>query len=72
MSYKGYVKNGVVILQDGAALPEGTEVLVELSDSDPARTSGTPDDWKGKYRGQGPVPTEEDIREMRREAWPHW
>ena len=26
--------------------------------------------WKGIYAGLGPVPTLEDIREVRREAWP--
>jgi hypothetical protein len=29
MSYKGTVKNGVVVLEPGASLPEGTEVQVE-------------------------------------------
>ena len=29
MSYKGTVRNGVVVLQEGAELPEGTTVRVE-------------------------------------------
>ncbi len=29
MSYKGTVKNGVVVLEPGANLPEGTQVRVE-------------------------------------------
>jgi len=29
MSYRGTVKNGVVVLDSGAELPEGTSVLVE-------------------------------------------
>jgi hypothetical protein len=29
MTYRGKVQNGVVILQDSASLPEGTEVRVE-------------------------------------------
>jgi hypothetical protein len=39
MSYKGTVKNGVVVLEPGAKLPEGTRVRVEpeshpVSDAD--------------------------------------
>jgi len=29
MTYKGTIKNGVVVLENSAALPEGTEVRVE-------------------------------------------
>jgi hypothetical protein len=29
MTYRGYVKNGVIVLEDAAALPEGTKVQVE-------------------------------------------
>jgi hypothetical protein len=28
MTYRGHVKNGVIILDDQSALPEGTEVLI--------------------------------------------
>jgi hypothetical protein len=31
MIYRGHVKNGVVVLDDELALPDGTEVRVELS-----------------------------------------
>lgn len=40
MTYKGKVKNGVVVLEDGAAFPEGTEVRIEptcASESLPTR-----------------------------------
>lgn len=33
MSYKGTVKNGVVVLEPGANLPEGTQVRVEPDSS---------------------------------------
>ncbi len=29
MTYRGHVKNGVVVLEDGAALPEGVAVRVQ-------------------------------------------
>ena len=29
MTYKGHVKNGVIVLADGTSLPEGTAVRVE-------------------------------------------
>lgn len=25
--------------------------------------------WRGIFQGEGPIPTDDDIREMRREAW---
>lgn len=30
MTYTGHVKNGVIVLDDQAALPEGTEVIVTM------------------------------------------
>jgi len=38
MSYRGRVRNGMVVLDDSIALPEGAEVLVDLipkHDADP-------------------------------------
>jgi predicted DNA-binding antitoxin AbrB/MazE fold protein len=32
MSFKGHVQNGVVVLDEPASLPEGSEVRVELAD----------------------------------------
>lgn len=29
MTYRGHIRNGAVVLEPGAALPEGTEVLVQ-------------------------------------------
>jgi len=34
MSFKGHVQNGVVVLDEPASLPEGSEVRVELADSE--------------------------------------
>lgn len=39
MTFQGHVKNGVVHLDNGATLPEGTEVRVELA---PARSNTAP------------------------------
>jgi hypothetical protein len=54
MTYRGHVKNGVVVFDNGAPLPDGTQVqiTVELRDSD---------FWKGKSveelaREQGVTP----------------
>jgi hypothetical protein len=44
-------------------LPE-VESALSAGEASPRRQ------WKGIYRNTGPVPTEEDITEMRREAWP--
>lgn len=35
MTYHGRIKNGVITLDNGASLPEGTEVIVQLVDSRP-------------------------------------
>jgi len=40
MTYRGKVKNGVVILDDGASLGEGTAVRIEPIDAEPRTTSG--------------------------------
>ncbi len=38
MSYRGHVSNGVVVLEDGADLPDGTEVRVEPVETSPRKT----------------------------------
>jgi len=38
MTYRGRVKNGVVVLDDPVELPEGAEVRVELTDLAESRT----------------------------------
>ena len=37
MTYRGKVKNGVVVLEDDAKLPEGTDVRVEPVDEPPLK-----------------------------------
>lgn len=37
MTYRGHIKNGVVVMDEPSALPEGTEVWVDVPDS-PAST----------------------------------
>ena len=46
MSYKGTVKNGVVVLQPGAHLPEGTMVTVEPATMpvSPSALNGAPEE----------------------------
>ena len=34
MTYRGRVKNGVIVLDDPASLPEGTEVAIQPLDAD--------------------------------------
>jgi hypothetical protein len=71
MVCRGHVKNGVVVLDEAPELPEGAEVLVELvAPVQGGLSSPAKRDWKGIYRNTGPVPSEADIAEMRREAWP--
>ncbi|MCY2950887.1 MAG: hypothetical protein NTU53_02795 [Planctomycetota bacterium] len=36
MTYRGHIKNGVVVLDEPAELPEGAEVKVELDPPKPA------------------------------------
>jgi hypothetical protein len=43
MTYRGRVRNGVVVLEDGAALPEGTVVKVEQLEQPPAPPPSAPD-----------------------------
>jgi hypothetical protein len=50
MTFRGHVKNGVIVLDEAAQLPEGTEVRVEAvaastSEKRPPRVGGQ---WKGK------------------------
>ena len=44
-------------------------ILPELETALSDRRTAARRQWKGIYRGTEPVPTEEDIREMRQEAW---
>ena len=43
MTYRGRVKNGVVVLDDPSALPDGTEVSVRPLKARPPRGKGGPD-----------------------------
>jgi hypothetical protein len=50
MVYKGHIKNGVVVIDQDAALPEGTEVTVKVarvaSNSTKASTSPEPETFQ--------------------------
>jgi hypothetical protein len=49
MHYRGHVKNGVVVLDEVATLPEGIEVKIEI----PSETEGPPIlDENGETLGQ--------------------
>lgn len=70
MPYYGQFKNGVIVLNEPVKLQEGTLVKVEPVASQEQAKNTYPREWKGIFRNTGPVPTEEDIRQMRKEAWP--
>ena len=71
MTYKGHIENGVVVLDEPSALPEGTSVKVEpVQALESSMERGSPRNWKGVFRNTGPVPSDADIAEMRHEAWP--
>ena len=71
MPYRGRIKNGMVILDEVIPLPEGTPVIIEpVVTENRAENRATGRNWKGIFHDTGPVPTEADIAEMRREAWP--
>jgi hypothetical protein len=69
MPYYGQFTKGVIVLNDPVKLPEGTLVKVEPVASPGQEKNQPPREWKGIFRNTGPVPTEEDIRQMRDEAW---
>jgi hypothetical protein len=51
MSLTGHVQNGVIVLEEGTTLPEGTAVRVE-----PVVQADTGDDWAAellRWSGQG-------------------
>jgi hypothetical protein len=48
MKYRGHIKNGVVVLDDGATLPDGTEVLVRLVAHEPADAKPADDKTVGQ------------------------
>ncbi len=47
-----------------------TVILSDVEQTMEPKRPGAARRWRGAYAGTGPVPTEEDIREIRREAWP--
>jgi hypothetical protein len=44
MTYQGTIQNGVVVLENGVQLPEGTPVRVELLTPETENTSRSPKD----------------------------
>ena len=79
MRYKGIVKDGVIVLEEGMKLPEGTEVEVIIQSwwmSEEAKRNATDKEsfrkWLAecsKHRSQMPETTDrvQIIREMREE-----
>lgn len=71
MPYRGHVENGAVVLYEPTDIPEGTVVSVEpVIAGERAESPASRRNWKGVFRNTGPVPSEQDIAEIRREAWP--
>jgi hypothetical protein len=71
MTYTGHVQNGVVVVDDSIALPEGAAVRIEVIAAESNSISGGGHrNWKGIFRDSGPVPSLEEIRAIRRQHWP--
>ena len=72
MTYRGYIQNGVVVLQDAPILPDGTPVRVETESADTASLRpGTPaaalqaaGTWQGK-----PGELDSLLDELRKDKW---
>ncbi len=68
MTYRGHVKNGVVVLDDPVALPEGCKVAVVLTPAtEGAGENGTPTlfDQLAAVIGKGPTVAERLGRQSR-------
>jgi hypothetical protein len=59
MVYRGHVKSGQIVLDEGVALPEGAEVNIELLKSDAPQTSV----WEALQQLAGTVEGPEDWAE---------
>lgn len=74
MTFPGHVKNGVVLLDDGATLPEGAEVRVELTPARPAAQSSPPEErgWPFGYFDKtfGSIADESFVRQPQGELPP--
>ncbi len=72
MTYIGHIENGSVVLDVPVLLPEGSSVCVRVMSqpAGPAPAHAARRNWRGAYRNSGPVPNNDDIAQMRREAWP--
>ena len=71
MAYRGHIENGTVVLDEPVNIPEGTVVeVVPVVAENRAEGDASRRNWKGIFRNTGPVPSEADIADMRREAWP--
>ena len=72
MTYRGHIKNGVVILEDAPSLPDGTPVRVETgSHADVEPPPGTPQavlTVAGTWRGE-PGELEGLLQELRDDKW---
>jgi hypothetical protein len=62
MTTRGKVKNGVVLLEPGSALPEGADVTVTTVD-DPAATSPAPRSGPKAGSAKGKVQMSDDFDE---------
>jgi hypothetical protein len=51
MTYRGHIKNGVAVLDDGANLPEGSSVLIQ-PEEEPASMADALRDLIGQAKGK--------------------
>lgn len=68
VTFRGIVRDGVVVPEEKLSVPDGTPVLVTLSDAVPASPHpvGSPQAVLAALR-QGPHPTEEDVAALMEE-----
>ncbi|MFN0132712.1 MAG: hypothetical protein ACKVW3_09320 [Phycisphaerales bacterium] len=72
MTYRGIVKNGVVVFEDGAGPPNGTPVRVEASKGPTTNGAARKLAQRGPSGGRRARPTREHIRKTFDAAFGMW
>jgi hypothetical protein len=61
MTYRGRIRNGVAVLDESVALPEGTPVRVEVDRADAAFWQGKSAEELAREQGAKPAPAVNDL-----------
>jgi hypothetical protein len=61
MTYRGYIKDGVAVLDEAVALPDGTPVRIEVSRVDAAFWEGKSAAELAREQGIGPATEVSDL-----------